>query len=138
MESEFHTYIQPQEHPILSDFCTELTGITQQQVEAGVPLHICLSRFSRWLQALEHQRGVVFPRDQRAPVAEQRPCAFVTWSGIVSSTSQSAVLLKSWRKPQENTHSFEPDLNLQPKDCCSFTYVPPLFQLSYRRSTSKH
>ncbi|XP_038843785.1 ERI1 exoribonuclease 2-like [Salvelinus namaycush] len=41
---------------------------------------ICLSRFSRWLQALEHQRGVVFPRDQRAPVAEQRPCAFVTWS----------------------------------------------------------
>ncbi|XP_045566605.1 ERI1 exoribonuclease 2 [Salmo salar] len=80
VESEFHTYVQPQEHPILSDFCTELTGITQQQVEAGVPLHICLSRFSRWLQTLEHQRGVVFPRDQRAPVAEQRPCAFVTWS----------------------------------------------------------
>ncbi|XP_055767416.1 ERI1 exoribonuclease 2-like [Salvelinus fontinalis] len=80
VESEFHTYVQPQEHPTLSDFCTELTGITQQQVEAGVPLHICLSRFSRWLQALEHQRGVVFPRDQRAPVAEQRPCAFVTWS----------------------------------------------------------
>ncbi|XP_038843794.1 ERI1 exoribonuclease 2-like [Salvelinus namaycush] len=80
VESEFHTYVQPQEHPMLSDFCTELTGITQQQVEAGVPLHICLSRFSRWLQALEHQRGVVFPRDQRAPVAEQRPCAFVTWS----------------------------------------------------------
>ncbi|XP_071210180.1 ERI1 exoribonuclease 2 isoform X2 [Salvelinus alpinus] len=80
VESEFHTYVQPQEHPTLSDFCTQLTGITQQQVEAGVPLHICLSRFSRWLQALEHQRGVVFPRDQRAPVAEQRPCAFVTWS----------------------------------------------------------
>ncbi|XP_029595060.1 ERI1 exoribonuclease 2-like [Salmo trutta] len=80
VESEFHTYVQPQEHPILSDFCTQLTGIPQQQVEAGVPLHICLSRFSRWLQTLEHQRGVVFPRDQRAPVAEQRPCAFVTWS----------------------------------------------------------
>ncbi|XP_042172641.1 ERI1 exoribonuclease 2 isoform X2 [Oncorhynchus tshawytscha] len=80
VESEFHTYVQPQEHPILSEFCTELTGITQQQVEAGVPLHICLSRFSRWLQTLEHQRGVVFPRDQRAPVAEHRPCAFVTWS----------------------------------------------------------
>ncbi|XP_052359630.1 ERI1 exoribonuclease 2-like isoform X2 [Oncorhynchus keta] len=80
VESEFHTYVQPQEHPVLSDFCTELTGITQQQVEAGVPLHICLSRFSRWLQTLEHQSGVVFPRDQRAPVAEQRPCAFVTWS----------------------------------------------------------
>uniref|UniRef100_A0A674A127 ERI1 exoribonuclease 2 n=1 Tax=Salmo trutta TaxID=8032 RepID=A0A674A127_SALTR len=70
VESEFHTYVQPQEHPTLSDFCTQLTGTTQQQVEAGVPLHICLSRFSRWLQTLEHQRGVVFPRDQRAPLVQ--------------------------------------------------------------------
>ncbi|XP_075370780.1 LOW QUALITY PROTEIN: ERI1 exoribonuclease 2 [Mycteria americana] len=29
-ESEFHTYVQPQEHPVLSEFCTELTGLTQQ------------------------------------------------------------------------------------------------------------
>lgn len=29
IESEFHSYVQPQEHPILSKFCTELTGITQ-------------------------------------------------------------------------------------------------------------
>lgn len=29
IESEFHMYVQPQEHPILSEFCTELTGITQ-------------------------------------------------------------------------------------------------------------
>lgn len=29
VESEFHTYVQPQEHPTLSEFCTELTGITQ-------------------------------------------------------------------------------------------------------------
>lgn len=29
IESEFHTYVQPQEHPVLSEFCTELTGITQ-------------------------------------------------------------------------------------------------------------
>ncbi|XP_052366513.1 ERI1 exoribonuclease 2-like [Oncorhynchus keta] len=70
VESEFHTYVQPQEHPVLSDFCTELTGITQQQVEAGVPLLIC---YSFCLQ----QQGTP---GTRAPVAEQRPCAFVTWS----------------------------------------------------------
>uniref|UniRef100_A0AAQ4RDX9 Exonuclease domain-containing protein n=1 Tax=Gasterosteus aculeatus aculeatus TaxID=481459 RepID=A0AAQ4RDX9_GASAC len=29
IQSEFHTYVQPQEHPVLSEFCTELTGITQ-------------------------------------------------------------------------------------------------------------
>lgn len=33
IESEFHTYVQPQEHPILSKFCTELTGITQVCVQ---------------------------------------------------------------------------------------------------------
>ncbi|KAM3864622.1 ERI1 exoribonuclease 2 [Diretmus argenteus] len=82
VESEFHTYVQPQEHPILSEFCTELTGITQRQVEAGVPLHICLSRFNRWLQTLHLQMGVVFPGEQKGstPSTSQKPCAFLTWS----------------------------------------------------------
>ncbi|KAF7662370.1 hypothetical protein LDENG_00237430 [Lucifuga dentata] len=82
VESEFHTYVQPQEHPILSDFCTELTGITQMQVEAGIPLHICLSRFSRWLQTLQLQMGVVFPREHvgSASSPSQKPCTFLTWS----------------------------------------------------------
>ncbi|XP_075948066.1 ERI1 exoribonuclease 2 [Anarhichas minor] len=83
VESEFHTYVQPQEHPILSEFCTELTGITQIQVEAGIPLQIGLSRFSRWLQNLQLEMGVVFPnRPQRssAPSPSQKLCTFVTWS----------------------------------------------------------
>ena len=29
IESEFHTYVQPSENSRLSEFCTELTGITQ-------------------------------------------------------------------------------------------------------------
>ncbi|KAM7419665.1 hypothetical protein PAMA_016655 [Pampus argenteus] len=83
VESEFHTYVQPQEHPVLSEFCTELTGITQRQVEAGIPLQICLPRFSRWLQNLQLQTGVVFPnRQQRcsAPSPSQKLCTFLTWS----------------------------------------------------------
>ncbi|KAL7404981.1 hypothetical protein ABVT39_021973 [Epinephelus coioides] len=83
VESEFHTYVQPQEHPMLSEFCTELTGITQMQVEAGIPLQICLSRFSRWLQNLQLEKGVVFPnRQQRssAPSLSQKLCTFLTWS----------------------------------------------------------
>ncbi|XP_062282303.1 ERI1 exoribonuclease 2 [Scomber scombrus] len=83
IESEFHTYVQPQERPVLSEFCTELTGITQMQVEAGIPLQICLSRFSRWLQNLQLQMGVVFPnRQQRcsAPSPSQKLCTFLTWS----------------------------------------------------------
>ena len=33
IESEFHYYVQPQENPILSDFCKELTGISQVMKE---------------------------------------------------------------------------------------------------------
>ncbi|KAE8300469.1 ERI1 exoribonuclease 2 [Larimichthys crocea] len=83
VESEFHTYVQPQEHPVLSEFCTELTGITQMQVEAGIPLQICLSRFSRWLQNLQLNMGVVFPNRQQtfnASSASQKLCTFLTWS----------------------------------------------------------
>jgi len=29
VESEFHHYVQPDEQPTLSAFCTQLTGITQ-------------------------------------------------------------------------------------------------------------
>uniref|UniRef100_H3CS46 ERI1 exoribonuclease 2 n=2 Tax=Tetraodon nigroviridis TaxID=99883 RepID=H3CS46_TETNG len=83
VESEFHAYVQPQEHPILSAFCTELTGITQTQVEAAIPLHICLSRFGRWLQELQVKTGLVFPNHPRtsAPsAASQKLCTFLTWS----------------------------------------------------------
>uniref|UniRef100_A0AAY4B759 Exonuclease domain-containing protein n=1 Tax=Denticeps clupeoides TaxID=299321 RepID=A0AAY4B759_9TELE len=80
VESEFHAYVQPQEHPVLSEFCTELTGITQSQVEAGVPLPICLARFGRWVQSLQRERGVVFVKDGRVADLTGHPCAFVTWS----------------------------------------------------------
>ncbi|KAB5523797.1 hypothetical protein PHYPO_G00156540 [Pangasianodon hypophthalmus] len=82
IESEFHSYVQPQEHPFLSSFCTELTGITQEQVEAGLPLQICLSRFTHWVQTLQQERGVVFLRDhtQTHTAVSGKHCAFLTWS----------------------------------------------------------
>ncbi|XP_072319023.1 ERI1 exoribonuclease 2 [Eucyclogobius newberryi] len=83
VESEFHSYVQPQEHPVLSGFCTELTGITQSQVEAGVPLQICLSRFSRWLQQQQQQQGLVFPHRQDSTAQSSdapKLCTFLTWS----------------------------------------------------------
>ncbi|KAM5153231.1 ERI1 exoribonuclease 2 [Mantella aurantiaca] len=81
IESEFHTYVQPQEHPILSEFCTELTGIKQLQVDDGIPLKICLSQFSNWIQKLQNERGIIFPNVlPNQSSTEQKMCAFVTWS----------------------------------------------------------
>lgn len=54
------------------------------QVEAGVPLQICLSRFNRWVQNLRLEKGVMFPNKQQACSASdesQKLCTFLTWSG---------------------------------------------------------
>nr|XP_009937539.1 PREDICTED: ERI1 exoribonuclease 2 [Opisthocomus hoazin] len=79
IESEFHTYVQPQEHPVLSVFCTELTGITQNQVDEGVPLHICLSQFFKWIQKVQKEKKIVFSSDVPSH-SGAKPCTFVTWT----------------------------------------------------------
>ncbi|XP_044090162.1 ERI1 exoribonuclease 2 isoform X1 [Neovison vison] len=81
IESEFHAYVQPQEHPILSEFCMELTGIKQAQVEEGVPLRICLSQFCKWVQKIQQQKKIIFATGiSDPPNSEVKLCAFVTWS----------------------------------------------------------
>ncbi|XP_041522220.1 ERI1 exoribonuclease 2 isoform X2 [Microtus oregoni] len=81
IESEFHAYVQPQEHPVLSEFCTELTGIKQVQVDEGVPLKICLSQFCKWIQKIQLQKKIIFaPGDSEPSPSEVKLCAFVTWS----------------------------------------------------------
>ncbi|KYO30605.1 ERI1 exoribonuclease 2 [Alligator mississippiensis] len=79
IESEFHTYVQPWEHPVLSEFCTELTGITQNQVAEGVPLNICLSMFSKWIQKIRTEKKITFSLDVLSH-PETKSCTFVTWS----------------------------------------------------------
>ncbi|XP_075755541.1 ERI1 exoribonuclease 2 isoform X1 [Pelodiscus sinensis] len=81
IESEFHMFVQPQEHPILSEFCTELTGIKQNQVDEGVPLNICLSQFSKWIQKIQKEKKIIFKSDVSShSISEAKPSTFVTWS----------------------------------------------------------
>uniref|UniRef100_A0A8B9RQ19 ERI1 exoribonuclease 2 n=1 Tax=Accipiter nisus TaxID=211598 RepID=A0A8B9RQ19_9AVES len=81
IESEFHTYVQPQEHPILSEFCTELTGITQNQVDGGVPLNVCLSQFLKWIQKIQKEKKIIFSTDLLSnSTSEAKACTFVTWT----------------------------------------------------------
>ncbi|NXY85456.1 ERI2 exoribonuclease, partial [Alcedo cyanopectus] len=81
IESEFHAYVQPQEHPILSEFCTELTGITQNQVDEGVPLNICLSQFLKWILKIQKEKKIIFNTDTLSNSAsEAKACTFATWT----------------------------------------------------------
>ncbi|XP_069701238.1 3'-5' exonuclease Snipper-like isoform X2 [Periplaneta americana] len=79
IEEEFQQYVLPIENPILSEFCTKLTGIKQEMVENGVPLYTCLSLFTRWIREISVKRKLVFHKDKERKDGENS-CTFVTWS----------------------------------------------------------
>lgn len=47
----FHHYIMPKYNPKLSDFCTELTGITQERIANGIHIESALVEFDIWLKS---------------------------------------------------------------------------------------
>lgn len=57
---EFHHYIKPHERALLTPFCTELTGITQPQVDSGLTLPKALTAFDEWLKARDIGQGRKF------------------------------------------------------------------------------
>ncbi|KAF4526853.1 hypothetical protein B566_EDAN015658, partial [Ephemera danica] len=75
IEDQFQQYVMPIEQPKLSDFCTKLTGITQAQVEAGVPLKTCLWNFSKWLDYITMEKSLV-PHGKTGG----KQYAIVTWT----------------------------------------------------------
>ncbi|CAL4198549.1 unnamed protein product [Meganyctiphanes norvegica] len=54
--SEFHSYVRPVINPKLSDFCTSLTGITQDKVNFAPEFSKVLSMFELWL----HENNLTF------------------------------------------------------------------------------
>ncbi|KAJ3326986.1 3'-5' exoribonuclease 1 [Blyttiomyces sp. JEL0837] len=49
--SEFQSYVKPNINPILSTYCTELTGIQQSQVENAPKFPTVLKSFIAWLES---------------------------------------------------------------------------------------
>lgn len=47
---QFSKYVKPVLEPILSDFCTELTGITQEQVNQSNQIEIVFDEHFEWLK----------------------------------------------------------------------------------------
>ncbi|XP_076317127.1 ERI1 exoribonuclease 2-like isoform X2 [Tachypleus tridentatus] len=75
---QFHTYVQPREHPKLSDFCQKLTGISQDQVDEGIPLPTCLRLFKQWLKNVVQKYHLVFHSNNTS--SKDYRCTFGTWT----------------------------------------------------------
>jgi inhibitor of KinA sporulation pathway (predicted exonuclease) len=53
IESEFQTFVCPVRHPQLTPFCTELTGIKQEDVAGGLTFRVALEAMTEWVSAFE-------------------------------------------------------------------------------------
>src|SRR6266849_7389252 len=49
VESEFQTFVRPVHHPELTEFCTELTGIAQEDVAGAPPFREALEVMKEWM-----------------------------------------------------------------------------------------
>ncbi len=50
LDDKFHYYIKPEVHPQLYPSCIELTGITQDKVDSGIPLKDALDKLEVFLR----------------------------------------------------------------------------------------
>ncbi|HYO16880.1 MAG TPA: 3'-5' exonuclease [Thermoanaerobaculia bacterium] len=53
IESEFQTFVRPVRHPRLTAFCTGLTSITQEQVDAAPTFPEALQAMRKWMDGFE-------------------------------------------------------------------------------------
>ena len=49
IDSEYQQFIKPVRHPILTKFCTELTTITQQDVDTALTFPEVIPQFKQWI-----------------------------------------------------------------------------------------
>lgn len=48
--ARIQNYVKPKDNPILTSYCTELTGITQEKVDAGLPFREAFQKHYEWLK----------------------------------------------------------------------------------------
>ncbi|KAI4999901.1 hypothetical protein ZWY2020_004490 [Hordeum vulgare] len=57
IESAFRRYVRPRHRPVLTQFCRDLTGIRQEDVDGGVDLGEALWMHDAWLKAATAKAG---------------------------------------------------------------------------------
>ena len=51
IDSEYQQFIKPVRHPILTEFCTDLTTITQQDVDTAPTFAEVIPQFKQWIDS---------------------------------------------------------------------------------------
>lgn len=86
IESEFHDYVRPTYRPILSEYCTNLTGITQALIDAQANFLTVFQRFTVWLEKSRVSRNLIFAMPNARNTNSRVNTAFCSWTNWDLST----------------------------------------------------
>lgn len=78
IESEFHRYVRPVEIPILSDYCKNLTGISQETVDGANILQEVMEEFRVWVKQLIKDKDLIMPKTRKSNLDGN--CCLMTWT----------------------------------------------------------
>ncbi|KAG5682363.1 hypothetical protein PVAND_011719 [Polypedilum vanderplanki] len=78
IESEFHRYVRPTEIGILSEYCTNLTKISQATVDSAKVLQDVIEEFRIWLKELIKEKNLIMPKTKKSNLDGN--CCICTWT----------------------------------------------------------
>lgn len=76
--SEFHRYVRPVEIPILSDYCKNLTGISQETVDGANILSEVMEEFRIWIKQTIKENELIMPKTRKSNLDGN--CCLMTWT----------------------------------------------------------
>lgn len=84
--SDFHEYVRPTQRPILSEYCINLTGITQSLIDAQANFPIVYQKFLLWLEQIRVDYQLHFASPSIRNVTYGADTAFCCWTNWDLST----------------------------------------------------
>lgn len=83
IEDKFHHYVRPTRCPELSDFCVNLTGITQKLVDGQEAFPDVYRKFEDWIRRIQYDRNIKFasPVERHANINGIN-ATFCSWSNF--------------------------------------------------------
>ncbi|XP_031623239.1 uncharacterized protein LOC116340740 isoform X2 [Contarinia nasturtii] len=78
--SEFHEYVQPTNIPILSDYCMDLTGITQEMIDDKEHFPVIFRKFESWLESIRELNQLNYTRPNKSGVQLDWNTTFCSWT----------------------------------------------------------
>ncbi|XP_031628709.1 ERI1 exoribonuclease 2-like [Contarinia nasturtii] len=81
VEAEFHEYVRPTHHPILSAYCTNLTGISQALINLQQPFPVVYRKFDNWLTGIRTAKQLRFvtPTMRTGSDGNTAFCSWTNW-----------------------------------------------------------